>query len=135
MNVKAFMVACVMGLLPVPPATAHHSFAVFDNETVVILAGTVTEFEWVNPHSWIYLTVADESGAARDWSVELGSISASTTAGWTSDTVKPGDAVTIEMNPLRDGARGGHLVTITLPDGAQLTSGGRPNDPSRAAPE
>jgi hypothetical protein len=129
MNGKPSAFACVALLVPALPALAHHSFAMFDTEKVVTIAGTVKEFEWVNPHSWLYVMVPDATGASREWAIEMGSTGAQARVGWSADTVKPGDRVTVEMNPLRDGTRGGTIVSVTLPNGRKFGSGGQRNNP------
>jgi hypothetical protein len=129
MNVRTFVQACVGASLLALPAAAHHSFAMFDQDKVVTLEGTVKEFEWVNPHSWLYVMVSDGAGAPKEWAVEMASTAAQTRAGWKADTVKVGDKVTVQLNPLKDGTRGGTIVSVTLPDGKKLGGGGQRNNP------
>src|SRR5687768_18065561 len=117
MNLKALAVGCIAGSLMALQAAAHHSFAMFEPEKIVTLQGTVKEFEWVNPHSWLHVMAADNAGVVKQWSVEMASTGALTAAGWTRDVVKVGDKVTIEMHPLKDGTRGGTIVSVLLPDG------------------
>ena len=104
------------------PALAHHSFAMFDTAKRVTLAGTVTAFEWTNPHAYIEIDV-EEPGRVRHWSIELGSTSILMQGGWKFNDLKRGDKVTLVMNPLRSGETGGFLVQITLPDGRVLGNG------------
>jgi hypothetical protein len=132
MIVKAFALAGVAASVFTLPAAAHHSFAMFDADKMVSLQGTVKEFEWVNPHSWLHVVVTDKAGAAKEWSVEMASVGALSNVGWTQDTVKAGDKVTIEMHPLKDGTRGGTVVSVTLPNGKKLGSAGQRNDPLKA---
>jgi len=101
------------------PAIAHHSFAMFDQTRTVTLTGTVTQFQWTNPHSFIELDVA-KGGATEHWSIELNSPNNLTRQGWKRTSVKPGDKVTVTLNPLRDGKKGGLFNTIQLPDGHVL---------------
>ena len=129
MNARAIAIASAAVSLLALPAAAHHSFAMFDQQKVVTLTGTVKDFEWVNPHSWIYLMVADDNGAPKQWAIEMGSPGQISRIGWTRDSVRPGDNVTIEMNPLKDGTRGGTIVSLTLPDGKKLGRAGQPNNP------
>jgi hypothetical protein len=128
MNLRILSLAGVAVTLLAAPAAAHHSFAMFDQNKVVTLTGTVTEFEWVNPHSWLHFTV-DANGQKQEWSLELASIGQQTRVGWTATTVKPGDRITVEFNPLRDGSRGGTLLAAVLPDGRKLGHGGMPANP------
>jgi hypothetical protein len=102
------------------PALAHHSFAMFDRDKNLTMSGTVTEFEWTNPHVWIHMSVPDQAGKAAVWSFEMQAIQADMAGGWRSDSVKPGDKVSIEFHPLKDGSRGGQLVSATLANGQHL---------------
>jgi hypothetical protein len=107
------------------PAATHHSFAMFDSERPMTLTGTVKEVEWVNPHSWLRILVADQAtGKTLEWALELGSPAQQIRIGWNRDTVKVGDNVTVTIHPLKDGARGGGLISATLPNGTTLGNGG-----------
>lgn len=111
-------------------ASAHHSAAMFDHDKQVPLTGTVVQFEWTNPHSWIQIDVPNESGGTDRWSVECNSPNNLAKQGWRSTTLKPGDKVTIVIHPLRNGDKGGSFVYVKLADGTVLA------DPSyRAAPK
>ena len=105
------------------PALAHHSMAMFDQTRVETLSGTVTDFEWTNPHSWIHLNVDGSNGNLERWSITGGSPRNMSFIGWSEDTVKPGDVVEVRFHPARDGARVGVLSEITLPDGTELCNG------------
>ena len=111
----------------VVPASAHHSFAMYDNGRIVTVSGTVKEFDWVNPHSWVRITVTAQDGKQELWAIELASVGQQARIGWKPDTLKPGDKVTAQIRPMKDGTRGGMLVSITLPDGKTLGHGGMPN--------
>jgi hypothetical protein len=102
------------------PVLAHHSFAMFDQTKVVPLKGTVREFQWTNPHAWIQVDVPGAAGATEMWSVELNSPNNLRRQGWKSNSLKPGDKVTVTINPLRDGKKGGLFVAVILPDGKIL---------------
>ena len=119
------------------PALAHHSFAMFDRQKVVDITGTVKEYEWTNPHVWIHVMAADESGTAREWGFEMQAIAQDAAAGWRSDSVKPGDKISIEYHPLKDGSRGGQLMSATLANGQHLGPPAAPRlvypDAARAA--
>ena len=101
-------------------ADAHHSFAMFDQSRTVTLKGVISNFQWTNPHAWIEIMVPDANGAAVRWGVELNSPNNLSRQGWKRTSVKPGDKVTIVINPLRDGKSGGLFNKITLPDGKVL---------------
>ena len=112
---KRAAAAALVALLAAAPVLAHHSFAMFDQTKTVSLKGTVIEFQWTNPHSWIELQVGGET-----WGIELNSPNNLTRQGWRRTIIKPGDAVTVTINPLRNGMKGGLFNTITLPDGRML---------------
>jgi hypothetical protein len=113
-----------------PPALAHHSFAMFDSENKTTITGTVTRFEWTNPHVFIEVDVSGSNGDVTHWSVELGSPSILQRSGWKFSDVKPGYRVTAIVNPLRDGRPGGMLYRLTLPDGTMRGNGtAPPQDP------
>ena len=107
-------------------AFAHHSFAMFDQTKDVTLKGTVTEFQWTNPHAFIHIEVPRKSGGKDLWQVELNSPNNLKRQGWKSTSVKAGDEVTLVIKPLRDGSNGGLFVSMKLPDGSVL------GDPTRA---
>jgi len=104
----------------VAPALAHHSFAMFEREKYVSVTGTVSEYEWTNPHVWIHVKAADAQGKMVEWGFEMQSIAQDSRAGWRADTVKPGDKITIEYHPLKDGTRGGQLTSAVLANGTRL---------------
>jgi len=121
MNLKAVSLIAIAVAAFTAPAIAHHSFAMFDDTKTVTLSGTVKEFEWVNPHSWLRVTVNDEkTGKAAVWALELSSPSRLVTMGMHADSVKPGDAVSVTFHPMKDGTRGGQFMQATLPGGKQI---------------
>jgi hypothetical protein len=101
-------------------AGAHHSFAMFDRSQTESIAGTVKEFDLINPHSWLRLMVPNAKGVQSEWSLELGGAGQLERLGWTPDAVHPGDKVTVQLHPLRDGSYGGQLISLTLPNGKVL---------------
>jgi hypothetical protein len=108
------------------PALAHHSFAMFDYTNRVTLMGTVTKFEWTNPHAYIELDVTDANGAVKHYSIECASPNVLTRIGWKFNELKTGDRVTLLVNPLKNGKAGGMLEKATLPDGRTLGDGNPP---------
>jgi hypothetical protein len=118
-------------LLPASLVMAHHSFAMFDNNKEIIIKGTVTDFQWTNPHTWIELIVAGEHGQQTHWSIEAGSVAGLSREGWTRRTIKPGDNITLVAHPLRDGTPGGSLMGVTLPDGKHLGASLEPKTPNK----
>jgi hypothetical protein len=103
------------------PVLAHHSPAAFDRSKDVKLVGTVKEFRWQNPHTWIEVLVPDEKGKDVLWGVELTSPTYLIRAGWKSNIIKPGDKVTVMVNPVRSGEPAGIFRSLTLADGRVLT--------------
>jgi hypothetical protein len=101
-------------------ALAHHSFAMFDADQKTTLAGTVKEFQWINPHAWIFVMVSNHDGQLEQWAVELMGPGGLSRQGWTPKTLTPGMDVKLTIHPLRDGTNGGQFVAVTLPDGTQL---------------
>jgi hypothetical protein len=101
---------------------AHHSFSMFDTAKRVTLNGSVTAFEWTNPHAYIEVDVGD-NGNTKHWSVEMGSPSILMQSGWKFKDLKAGDKVTVTLNPLRNGQPGGLLIEVKLPDGRTLGNG------------
>ena len=102
-------------------AVAHHSFAMFDAQKTVTMQGTVKEFEWVNPHSWLRIMVDDEKvGKPVLWAIELSSPGRLVTMGMRADSVKPGDAVSVTIHPMKDGTRGGQFIQAVLPGGKEV---------------
>ena len=112
------------------PALAHHSAAGIDRTKTLVVAGTVKEFRWTNPHSWIDIDVTDDKGATKTWSVEMTSPAFLLRAGWKSSTIKTGDKVSVTLRPFRNGDPGGLFVSVTLPDGRVM--GERPPAPPPA---
>jgi hypothetical protein len=122
---RALFVVTVM-LLVGRPLAAHHSFAMFDSTNKATITGTVTRFEWTNPHVFIEVDVPGANGEIKHWSVELGSPSILLRSGWKYSDVKPGEKVTAIVNPLRDGRPGGMLYRLTLADGRKFGNGTPP---------
>jgi hypothetical protein len=114
------------------PAMEHHSFAMFDRTRKVTLVGVVREFQWANPHAWIQVKAPGQAGEV-EWGIECGSPNMMARQGWRSTLLKPGDKVTIEMHPRRDGAAFGSLVNLTLPDGKVMGPGAGPPPPPTAS--
>ena len=121
MNLKVVSLTALTVAAFAAPAIAHHSFAMFDDQKTVTLQGTVKEFEWVNPHSWLRVMVNDDkTGKPALWALELSSPSRLVTMGMHADSVKPGDTVSVTFHPMKDGTRGGQFMQATLPGGKQI---------------
>lgn len=109
-------------------ASAHHAFSMFDRSKTMTLEGTVKEFQWTNPHTWVQVLVTQEDGSVVEWSIEGSSPNGLRRRGWRSDSIKAGDKVTVMINPLKNGENGGSLINITLPDGTVLGRNLSPQD-------
>ena len=103
------------GLMGTTLAMAHHSFAMFDMTKSVRLEGTVKRFDWTNPHSWIFLEVAGPGTMTEQWTIELPSAGALAREGWNKNYLRVGERVVLQVNPLKDGRKGGNLESFTPP--------------------
>ena len=124
MTLRAVGLAGIAVALFAVPALAHHSFAMFDARKTDTLAGTVKEYEWINPHVWVHLTAPDKEGKPVTWSFEAGSTGQLMSTGWKADTLKPGDRIEMTYHPLKDGSYGGQVLSAKLPNGQTLCQGG-----------
>ncbi len=109
LSFAAVSAAILTGL---PPAAAHHSFALFDTEKSVTLEGTVKQFDWTNPHSWIRLVVIGANNQPEEWIIELPAAASLARDGWNKNYVRTGDRLSIRINPLKNGMRGGALQSF-----------------------
>lgn len=104
-------VLAALGSIMIPTlAVAHHSFANFDMEHESTLTGIVKELKWTNPHAYVLLMVADETGVMTEWLIEFGSQASLARKGWTRHSWKPGDKVKVVGHLSRDGSK---LMTFT----------------------
>ena len=99
----------------VVPASAHHSFsAEYDSKKVVNLTGTVTKVEWMNPHVYFFIDVEGEDGKVANWGCEMGPPNGLQRSGWTRNTIKIGDEVTVNATLAKDGSKQVNARTVTL---------------------
>jgi hypothetical protein len=104
--------------------SAHHAFAAeYDENKRVTISGTVTKFEWTNPHAWLCVDGKDESNKVTSWSIEMGSPNGLLHRGWRRMELKTGDQVTVEGYRAKDGRNVANARTVTLPDGRKLFGG------------
>lgn len=113
-------IACVSAVFFSPATTAHHSTANYDHSTKVLVEGTVTSFQWTNPHSWVFLSVPTDTGDEEEWAIECGSISQLLQNNWTREKVLPGDHVRIVAWIARDGTRRGEMHSLVTDDDETL---------------
>ena len=114
----------------VATALAHHSPVMFDPSKPVMLTGTVREFQWTNPHSYIQLVVKNAQGQDEEWNVEMAAPTYLYNLGWRPGTLKSGDAVILTIAPLKKGGNGGLLLKATTADGKPI---GRTPNAARGA--
>jgi hypothetical protein len=105
-------------------ASAHHSFAMFDALHPKEISGTVKEFRFVSPHSILVVTVRGEDGVEKDWILEGGAPGLLMREGMTSKSLKPGDEITVTINPLHSGAEGGSYqpAQVRFKDGGPVAT-------------
>ena len=103
-------------------APAHHSFAMFDQENPIELSGTVKEFQYTSPHSFILLVVKGDDGGTTVWNLEGSAPSNLVRDGWSRQTLKPGDEISLTIEPLRSGAPGGswNVKKVKFRDGRPI---------------
>ena len=119
-----FAVAIVALLRHSAPALAHHSFAAeFDAAKPVTLQGVVVKWEMINPHGWITLGVTAADGTKTQWMIETSNPNGLMRLGWTKNSLKPGDAITVEGYLAKDGSSTANAARITLPDGSKVFAG------------
>ena len=130
---KAKLLAVVVAglglLLCTVPSLAQHSFAAeYDSAKPITLTGTVTKVEWMNPHARFYIDVKDEKGEMNNWELELGSPNGLMRQGWTRNSLKKGDQVTISGSLAKDGSKLANARTVKLADGRQVFAGSSETD-------
>jgi len=122
MRQRLVLAAAGAAALAALPATAHHSFAMFDQTKQMTLNGTVHEFQWTNPHAFIELDVPSGARTQR-WAIELNSPNNLTRQGWKRNSLKAGEKISVRIAPLRDGHPGGLFLDLKKADGKVLDSG------------
>jgi len=123
MNLRALTCTLALGatLCLAPPALPHHSNVAFEVEKVITITGVVKEMRWSNPHTWLIVTV-DENGKKVDWACEGRAPGVLLRAGWSRTSLKPGDKVTVDMSPAKDGSKTSLVARVTKGDGTILAN-------------
>src|SRR5579864_7709108 len=122
---RAKLIGLIAGFgLSALPVLAHHSFeAEYDADKPVTLKGAVTKVEWTNPHARFYIDVKDESGNVTNWNLELASPNILMRQGWTRNSLKVGDMITVTGSQAKDASRLANARTVTLADGRKVFAG------------
>ena len=125
MKIRLAVIVAGLGLLlSAGPALAHHAFAAeYDAKKPIKLTGTVTKLEWLNPHTWFYIDVKDDNGKVTNWGFEMGSPNILLRAGWTRNSMNPGDVVTVEGSRAKDGSNNANVKVVTLASTGQRLFG------------
>ena len=122
-TITALLLAAMTALIAQPSA-AHHSFAAeFDASSPIELTGTVTKVEWANPHTYFYMDVTSPKGDVESWALEMGSPNGLMRRGWTRDSMKIGDVVTVTGSRAKDGSTKGNARSVVLSTGKRLFAG------------
>jgi hypothetical protein len=128
MNTTHAFLGALLVITAVPTLSAHHSFAAeFDNNKPITLVGAVTRLEWTNPHIWVYLDVQDEQGA-QHWQCEGGAPNTLTRNGWSKESLKANDTITVDGWLAKDGSRTCNIRSLRLPGGRSVLAGSSGGD-------
>ena len=119
-RVLAFLAAVAGLLIPFARLSAHHGSAAFETGKSVVMKGTVTRWFWANPHCFLSYDVKDESGNITHWVAETSNPPDMINRGWSKETFKPGDEVTVTVQPVKNGRPAGRLLQVVLPNGKTL---------------
>jgi hypothetical protein len=114
--ISAIVISC--------PASAHHSSAAFDVEQQITLKGTVSNFEWTNPHVFIYLDVKNDDGSVEPWRIEGNSPNMLSRAGWKKEMLNAGDLISVSGSPAKNKSKVMRLVSITMANGQKFDGQG-----------
>jgi len=119
----AILFAAILCFLGVSvPMWAHHGNSAYDMSKTVPMKATVTKFEYSNPHTQVYYDVSDDKGNVEHWVAETTNPAMLNRVGWSRDTLKPGDQVTLFVNPNKVGAKITFLQKVVFPDGKELST-------------
>lgn len=120
MRTTTTLVSTFICMMMVTSVLAHHGTSLYQMDKQIVLTGTVKEWRWGSPHTWLWITVPASSGASEEWSIESPPPNWMQRQGWSEKTLKAGDRVSIKASPRRGEARAGILVEITRPGGEVL---------------
>jgi hypothetical protein len=131
MKTRAYLaggLALAACMAPLAPATAHHSFAMYDHENQLKMVGTVADFKWQNPHVYIELDTTGQKNP--HYTIECANPGILNRVGWKFNMIKPGDKITVIVAPLRTGEQGALLKQVELADGRKFSNGGPAGKPN-----
>ena len=124
MNIRRFGGFVIAGLvIGGSSLSAHHSFAVFDMTQEKTITGVVSKFEWTNPHTFIFVDVPNDKGVVESWAIEGMSPNYLGRRGWSKNSVKPGDKITVSVRPLKEGKPGGMFIRAQVGDKVLMPTG------------
>src|ERR1044071_1244508 len=133
LSASSAFLGAILAVLTSASLAAHHGNASFDTSKQVTLKGTVTEWLWANPHCFLKIDAMDDTGGVRNWALETQNPTGMTQRGWSRNSFKVGDEVTVVIEAVKNGAPIGRIVRATLPDGSTLEAGNVPPNPPPAA--
>jgi hypothetical protein len=110
-------------------ALAHHAYSAFDMSAEKAVTGTIKKVDWTNPHTWIWIDVANAQGVVETWGIEGMSPNYLARRGWSRNTLKQGDKISISFHPMKNGDKGGSFLNAKRPDGTPIVMGGAITDP------
>ena len=136
MKMMRVMIGASLVVAVAQPVSTHHSFAAeFDGNKTVTLKGAVTKVEWTNPHIWMYLDVKDDQGSLQPWQCEGGPPNTLTRNGWSMNSLKVGDQITIDGALAKDGSKTCNARAVLLPDGRRVFAGSSGGDTPQPKPQ
>jgi hypothetical protein len=124
MKTRLIALSAVVGvaLFHATPALPHHSNVAFEVTKVITIKGVVKGFRWTNPHTWVYVTVDDGKGGKVEWACEGRAPGILLRAGWTRNSLTPGETITVDMSPAKDGSKTSLIARVTKADGTILAN-------------
>jgi hypothetical protein len=124
------IISCALGtaLILTTPAFSHHSNVAFEVTKVVSVTGVVKEFRWSNPHTWLTLVADDGKGGKVEWALEGRAPGVLIRSGWAKNSVQPGETVTVDFSPAKDGSKTGLIARVTKADGTILANAPPPTE-------
>jgi len=130
MRVRFIALSAALGsaLFLATPAFPHHSNVAFEVNKIITVTGVVKEFRWANPHTWLGLIVDDGKGGKVEWAIEGRAPGVLIRSGWTKNSLKPGETVTVDMSPAKDGSNTGLMARVTKADGTILANAPPPTE-------